>query len=66
MQSGKILLLHNRVNINVFNSREAPNAAHHPPRGPIDLLDSRRVRGRVHALVGRRGGDNLGPARLLD
>src|SRR5215210_919896 len=28
-----------------------PNAAHHPPRSPLVVDDSRRVRGRVHALV---------------
>jgi hypothetical protein len=32
---------------------ERHNARHHPPRGPVDLLDSRRVPGRVHAVVRR-------------
>lgn len=27
------------------------NAAHHPPRSPMEIDDSVRVRGRVHALV---------------
>jgi hypothetical protein len=35
----------------VLHTLTAPNARHHPPRSPIDLLDSRRVRGRVHAVV---------------
>jgi hypothetical protein len=47
---------------------QSPNAANHPPRGPIDLHDKMRVRGRVHALVrprpapksrGARDGHNL-------
>jgi hypothetical protein len=30
------------------------NARHHPPAGPLEIDDSQRVAGRVHALVRRR------------
>ena len=33
---------------------QPPNAAHHAPAGPIENLNSRRVAGRVHALVRHR------------
>jgi hypothetical protein len=35
------------------------NARHHPPPSQIDLLDSRRVGGRVHAVVMRTGCQEL-------
>ncbi len=34
-----------------FNEPEHPNAAHHPPRGPMEIDNILRGRGRVHALV---------------
>ena len=35
--------------------RKQSNARHHPPPQAIDLHESRRVGGRVHAVVGRQG-----------
>ena len=34
-------------------SWNSSNAAHHPPRGPVETGDSSRVRGQVYALVRR-------------
>jgi hypothetical protein len=36
---------------------KTPNARHHPPRGPAKEFDKLRVRGRVHAVVGRGVGE---------
>src|SRR5215210_377558 len=60
----------------MFRSHQQSNAAHHPPRGPLAKFESRRVRGRVHAVVRLRATfsplhtirltrDDLQPTRCL-